>query len=254
MGWLSKIGKGLLLGGGALAAPFTGGASLAGALGLGAGVGAGASTIGGILSGMGTNAGAVGAGMGSAAAAAAANRGNKQASLFKLKDQLEQQLLAREQEARAGIGEQRTAESHAIRQALVSAGLLEWRPATRPGNNRPGINYSIPNISFTDGPGRRTRAVANTAYDRATGRLGELPNEVYRSNLPEYTSLRDDPEYQETLDPSGWEKAGGIGSFVAPIAGSIIEALLNRRGATGSTENNPEPNESGVPPWRDWTV
>ena len=229
MGWLGKLGKGLLYAGGAMAAPWTGGASLAAVLGTGASAG-----IGSMLSGMGSNAGAIGAGMGSAAAAAAENRGNKAATLYTVKDQLERQLLAREEDARAGIGEQRTAETHAIRQALGAAGLLEWRPATRPSNNRPGINYKIPNISFTDGPGRRTLATANTSYGRATDRLGRLPNDIYRSNLPEYTPLDDDPRYQETLDPSGWERAGGIGSFIAPIAGSVIKDLLNRHGGVGN--------------------
>lgn len=207
MGWLS----GLTRIGGAIAAPFTGGASI---------------PISQAAAGMMDQ---VGKGAGAAASSAAQGRGSKAEMMMDLQDKLENQLLAREME-------KREAQSDAYRKTQQAARTMQWKPAMRPAG--------VPNISFTSGPGDMGRASAATLYGQAMNRL-QAPDLQNMSGMPEYKPLMDPAkmrsDFQKSLSPGFWERLAGIGAFVAPIASEWV------KGRQGSSVTIPTTDTMKLP-------
>lgn len=187
MSFFSNLLKGLAVGGGAIAAPFTGGASLA------------------------TILPAIGAGAGAAANAMAGNRGAKADAMLDQQRQMEALLLAREQEKRA-------ARSSAYRDAMISNLGLNFRPATRPA----GVTAP----SYTTGSSPEQKMAAGEIFRQAQRRLLQ-PDLVQAEALPALQNLNLplNPSFWERLLGYGGIAANiagaGIGSRPQPnVAGT----------------------------------
>jgi hypothetical protein len=184
MGWgsffktVGKIGAGV-------AAPFTGGASLAAI-----------PMIDGVSKGLGAGS-----------QAAASNRGTKAEMMMDQNSDLERQLLARE-------AEKRSAQQGAYRAAMTGAHGTSWKPLARPA----GIPGSYREMDPT------SLDAAKMLNQQGRMRLGadDLNSRDSMSGMPAYRDLSKDKQFQKTLDPGFWEKLAGVGSAVAPIVGGIF--------------------------------
>lgn len=165
-GWLKSIGK---IGAG-IAAPFTGGASLAAIPAIDA----------------------IGAGAGAASQASASNRGTKAELLLDQNRDLEQQLLAREADKRA-------AQRQAYAAAMMGERGQSWSPLSRPAGV-PGSYNGLTDAS---------RGVSSELFNQAMARM-KAPDMQAQSGVPAYRNLAQDPEFLKTMKPGFWEKFGGI--------------------------------------------
>jgi hypothetical protein len=175
--WLGKVGK-IAAG---VAAPFTGGASLSAI-----------PAIDGISKGL-----------ASGSQAAASNRGTKAEIMMDQNAQLEQQLLAREQE-------KRQAQAQAYRAAMMGNYAQNYKPLSRP-SGVPGT------YEATAGTGELGKILQKQAMTRLGA--SDLNN---MTGMQPYRNLANYEQFKKTLDPGFWEKLSGIGSVAAPILGGIF--------------------------------
>jgi hypothetical protein len=181
MGFWSTLGK---IGAG-VAAPFTGGASLAAIPAIDAASKA----------------------LGSGSQAAASNRGTKAELMMDQNRDLEAQLLARERE-------KRDAQQQAYRAAMTGAHATSWKPLARPagipGSYRPMDALGLDAGRMLNQQGRM--------------RLGadDLNSRDSMSGMPAYRDLTKDKQFQKTLNPGFWEKLAGVGSAVLPLVGGAF--------------------------------
>lgn len=167
-----------------VAAPFTGGASLAAIPALDA----------------------LGKASGAAANSMASNRGTKAELMLDQNSSLEKELLAREQE-------KRDARKSSYRDMMVGNRTMNYQPLQRPE----GIRGSYTSTSTTDG----ARTAGGALYNQALARMGAPDLSTYAANggMPAYNNLANNPEFQGAQKSGFLEKLLGIGSVAAPIAG-----------------------------------
>lgn len=185
-GWLKPIAK---IGAG-IAAPFTGGASLAAIPAIDA----------------------LGQGAGAASQAAASNRGTKASLLMDQNEDLERQLLAREADKRA-------AQRQAYAAAMMGERGQSWTPLARPAGV-PGSYNGLTDAS---------KGVSSELFNQAMARM-RAPDMKAQSGMPAYRNLVQDKEFKKTLKPGFWEKLGGITSAAAPFVGSAISGMKGNKG------------------------
>lgn len=175
--------------GAVVAAPFTGGASLAAIPALNA-------------------FDKVGAAAGGAANAMAHNRGTKAGLMLDQNDALEQQLLARERE-------KRDARSSSYRDMMVGANTMNWQPNARPAGMAPSRR---PPMS------EQGQVAGGALYNQALARMGapDLSTHAGNSGMPAYRNLANDKDFKNTQKSGIMEKLLGIGSVAAPFVGSYF--------------------------------
>lgn len=212
MGWLSTLGK--LVGKGALAVG-TGGASLAMP-----GVGAG-SMIGDVA----------GAATGGAANAMANNRGTSAALQLDQNRDLENQLIAREQE-------KRSARNDAYKNAIRGSIAYNYDPSKAFA----GAPAGMPHFDITGGTmgNPQAHAAGDELVKQSMNRLTQPDLQVNGgAAMPAYRNLWTDPEFRKTLNPGTWEKILGGISVAAPIAGAVMG--MPRQGGQGGGMGNTDP-------------
>ncbi len=186
--FFKKFGSTLLKAAPFVAAPFTGGASLALAPLTGA--------AGGALD-------ALGAGAAGASQAAASNRGTKAELLLDQNRDLESQLIMRERE-------KRDAQKQAYRAAMGGEYASSFKPSVRPA----GIPGSY------EGPTQASRDIGATLYKQAMSRL-QSPDLNNMRGMQPYNDLSKNKEFTKTMSPGFWEKLGNITSVAAPALGRL---------------------------------
>ena len=180
MGILSK----LLKVGAGVAAPFTGGASLAAIPAIDA----------------------FGKAAGGGAQAMASNRGTKAELLMDSQKALEEQLLARELE-------KRQAGSDAYKKSIMASLAANWQSPSGPPGVTP-VRFGGPN-----GPGNdMNRMAGGEMFGQSMRRLLQ-PDLVNPTGMPAYQSMMDNPAFKKTMNPGILEKLLGIASVAAPVAG-----------------------------------
>lgn len=151
---------------------------------------------------------AVGKGMGDASNSMAKNRGTMAELMLDQNKDLEQQLMAREQEKRA-------AQSGAYRNAMVGSHAMNYQPSARPA----GVPGSYQSTALSP----QSRDTGGLLYREAMQRM-LAPDMVNQTGMPTYRNMAEDPQFQDQLKAGKLEKGLGMGSWISPLAG----ALLNR--------------------------
>lgn len=220
-------GTGAALGGGAALTGLSGGASggvaasLPGAMatvpalgGTSAAIGgAGTAGIGSKLAGYGKNllskdgAEMASRALGNASQASAQNRGTQAEIGLDMNDQLERQLINREEE-------KRKAQSSAYKNAMLGDRASTWAPLARPE----GISGSYQPMS------QAGKAAGSELYKQAMARMS-APDLQDQGGMPAYKNLSTDPEYAKNLKPGIAERVAGAGSWALPL----VSAVLNRK-------------------------
>lgn len=178
MSFWSSIGKiGALV-----AAPFTGGASLAAMPAIDA--------------------------LGKATGAAAANRGAADTEQLR-RDQLALEGRQQLENMLASRSQRDLAERNAAKADLYRANYAQnWKPAQRPGN--------VPMISFSQGPGTMLQEALGRQASDSSARLQHPMFDI--SGAPKLGLWTPTPPKK----PSIWERFGNIASFAAPIVGGLM--------------------------------
>lgn len=187
MGWgflgtLGKIGAGI-------AAPFTGGASLAAIPAIDA----------------------LSRGTGAAAEGMAHNRGEKAGLMLDQNSALERELLAREQE-------KRTARNDAYQNAIRGSIAYNYDPSAAYAN----APSRMPHLDVTGGTmgNAQAKAAGDELLKQSMNRLTQPDLQTNGgAAMPAYRNLWNDPEFQKTLNPGFWEKFLGGVSAASPILG-----------------------------------
>lgn len=192
-----------------MATGITGGTGLAGG---GSGMGIGSSILSGLkgigknlLSSNGTEV--AGKALGNASQAQASNRGTLAELMLDQNDQLERQLLAREQE-------KRQAQDQAYRNSMLGDRAATWQPLKRPD----GISGTY------QGPTANSQAAGSELYKQGMDRLNS-PDLKTPTGMPTYNNMGTNPQFQDALKPGAMEKITGAGSWGLPL----INALLGRK-------------------------
>lgn len=185
MGFWSKLGKGLSIGGAALATGLTGGAATPL---LGAALGAGG------ISALGAGLGAAGSALSKGSQASAHNRGVTIEA-----------LLAQDANKRAGAQDQRESESD-IMKKLAQSGYLK----SGGYQGRTGMAANLPSYGF--GPKAATPEQMSAASTLEGQLMARLKNPAQTTDITKYTK------------PSGWEKFMGFGGALSSILGSVNQA------------------------------
>lgn len=232
MGFFSKLGKGLLLGGGAIAAPFTGGASLATVL---PAIGAGASALGGALAGGGEGA-------------AQGRLDQNTLNLSRDRNLLDQfNLLQQGDIGRANVDLER----RQFQENAPSGRLSQARSADRTLNFNDAADAVTPEMI---GGGRSVRGrIDPLALGRVSEDTGSLA-ELIRSRAlsaqqagDQFSPLErpDVPEISEIQGPGFMEKVGNVGGTI----GGILDALGQNIPKPGGTPPIiPSQRQPGLPP------
>lgn len=197
MGFWSGLGKALTIGAGAVAAPFTGGMSLA-------------ATLPAILGGAGSVIGAMGG-------AATQNRGSEANFAQQAMRDHENALINREVLKLRQAEDSRTTEEDNFRKALVSALGMNMQDAKF---SREGFRSPVANISFSGGArpsalGTQGREAASLLNNQALQRLMAGPPE--RTELPAL-------ERAEMPKASIWERLAGPVGLGLSVAGAGLDA------------------------------
>lgn len=167
-------------------------------------------------------------GLGAAAQSSASNRGTKAEIMMDQNSALEQQLLAREREKREAQGD---AYKNAVRADMAQT----WKPAARPAN--------IPTISYGGGLSPEGLHAARLLGNQARTRLEAPDLQQGQGGMPSYRDLTKDKDFQKTMNPSIWEKIGGIASAALPLLGGALSAK-----AGGPSPITPTKSYAGIGP------
>jgi hypothetical protein len=203
-GWLGTLGK---VGAG-IAAPLTGGASLAAIPAIDA----------------------LSKSTGAASQAQASNRGTKAGLMMDQNSDLERELLARQQETRSARND---AYQNAIRGSIAYS--------YDPSKQFDGLPSKVPHLDVTGGTmgNPQAHAAGDELVKQSMNRLTQPDLQTAGGgSMPAYRNLWNDPEFQKTLNPSLMEKILGYTSAFSPILGMALGKGENQSQYPAATGHN----------------